>query len=107
RERCIDATHACGLDCHTRPCRGAGRVSRGEVLCRVPKIARAVERGRQTARHELRPDPMNTAKVQSKGRRAACDGFIVVAVLWMLGALAVLASIYSAYVINTAAGFGP
>lgn len=30
------------------------------------------------------------------------DGFIVVAVLWMLGALAILASIYAVYVINTA-----
>src|ERR1043166_5408342 len=30
------------------------------------------------------------------------DGFIVVAVLWILGALATLASIYAVYVINTA-----
>jgi general secretion pathway protein K len=36
---------------------------------------------------------------RSTGRR---DGFIVVAVLWMLGALATLASIYAVYVINTA-----
>src|SRR5262245_20621884 len=38
------------------------------------------------------------------GRSAArcCDGFIVVAVLWILGALATLASIYAIYVINTA-----
>jgi len=50
---------------------------------------------------------MNRAKAQSKGRPSGRDGFIVVAVLWMIGALAVLASIYSAYVINTAAGFGP
>jgi len=33
---------------------------------------------------------------------ASRDGFIVVAVLWMLGALATLASIYAVYVINTA-----
>ena len=31
-------------------------------------------------------------------------GFIVVAVLWMLGALATLASIYAIYVVNTATG---
>ena len=31
------------------------------------------------------------------------DGFIVVAVLWILGALATLASIYAVYVVNTAA----
>jgi general secretion pathway protein K len=34
------------------------------------------------------------------------DGFIVVAVLWMLGALATLASIYAVYVINTATAMG-
>lgn len=33
-------------------------------------------------------------------------GFIIVAVLWMLGALATLASIYAVYVINTAIGLG-
>jgi general secretion pathway protein K len=32
----------------------------------------------------------------------SADGFIVVAVLWILGALATLATIYSVYVINTA-----
>jgi len=34
------------------------------------------------------------------------DGFIMVAVLWILGALAALVSIYSVFVINTATGFG-
>jgi general secretion pathway protein K len=38
----------------------------------------------------------------SAPRRRADDGFIVVAVLWILGALAALASIYSIYVTNTA-----
>jgi len=33
------------------------------------------------------------------------DGFIVVAVLWILGALSALLSIYAIYVIDTAAGF--
>jgi general secretion pathway protein K len=47
-----------------------------------------------------------------RGRHAALspgqnrDGFIVVAVLWMLGALATLASIYAVYVINTATAMG-
>ena len=47
-----------------------------------------------------------------RGRQAALspdasrDGFIVVAVLWMLGALATLASIYAVYVINTATAMG-
>jgi len=35
----------------------------------------------------------------------ACDGFAVVAVLWMVGALAALAAIYAIYVINTAHAF--
>jgi general secretion pathway protein K len=35
----------------------------------------------------------------------ASEGFIVVAVLWMLGALSALVSIYAIYVINTATGF--
>ena len=30
------------------------------------------------------------------------DGFIIIAVLWILGALATLATVYSIYVINTA-----
>jgi general secretion pathway protein K len=34
------------------------------------------------------------------------DGFIIVAVLWILGALATLASIYAVYVINTATSMG-
>ena len=42
----------------------------------------------------------------SSGARAAPDGFIVVAVLWILGALATLASIYAVYVVNTASAFG-
>jgi general secretion pathway protein K len=41
-------------------------------------------------RHRIRPSP------------ARSNGFIVVAVLWILGALATLASIYAVYVINTA-----
>jgi general secretion pathway protein K len=39
-------------------------------------------------------------------RDASRGGFIVVAVLWMLGALATLASIYAVYVINTATAMG-
>jgi general secretion pathway protein K len=37
--------------------------------------------------------------------RRAPDGFVMVAVLWILGALATLASIYSLYVIDTAFAF--
>lgn len=40
------------------------------------------------------------------GAARSRDGFIVVAVLWILGALATLASIYAVYVINTATAMG-
>jgi general secretion pathway protein K len=47
---------------------------------------------------------------QSLGPKARspkrADGFIVVAVLWILGALATLASIYAVYVVDTAMAFG-
>jgi general secretion pathway protein K len=42
----------------------------------------------------------------ARSRERSRDGFIVVAVLWMLGALATLASIYAVYVINTATAMG-
>ncbi|MGA2125469.1 MAG: type II secretion system protein GspK [Xanthobacteraceae bacterium] len=38
------------------------------------------------------------------GRQGGAAGFIVVAVLWILGALAMLVSIYAVFVTNTAAG---
>jgi general secretion pathway protein K len=41
----------------------------------------------------------------SPKRRSRSDGFIVIAVLWILGALATLASIYAVYVIDTATAF--
>jgi general secretion pathway protein K len=39
-------------------------------------------------------------------QRTAHDGFIAVVVLWILGALSMLVSIYAVYVINTASAFG-
>jgi general secretion pathway protein K len=44
-------------------------------------------------------------KTMFKLQRADPDGFILIAVLWILGALSVLASIYAVYVINTASAF--
>ena len=38
----------------------------------------------------------------TKGNRRAPDGFVIVAVLWILGALATLASIYAVYIIDAA-----
>jgi len=49
---------------------------------------------------------MNAPIPNSTTRRTSPDGFIVVAVLWILGALATLVSIYTVYVIDTAVAFG-
>ena len=38
-------------------------------------------------------------------RPKTCDGFIAITVLWILGGLSMLVSIYAAYVINTASAF--
>jgi general secretion pathway protein K len=48
---------------------------------------------------------MNISTDKAKARQTASDGFIVVAVLWLLAALATFASIYALYVIDTAAAF--
>jgi general secretion pathway protein K len=48
---------------------------------------------------------MNISKDTAKTRQTASDGFIVVAVIWLLAALATFASIYALYVIDTAAAF--
>jgi general secretion pathway protein K len=48
---------------------------------------------------------MNTAKLKIGLKRNAPDGFIVVAVLWILGALSLFVSIYAVYVINSATAF--
>ncbi len=45
----------------------------------------------------------STSNLEAPG--SAHDGFIVVAVLWILGALSVLASVYAVYVVNTASAF--
>lgn len=49
----------------------------------------------------MTPPKENSGALQRGGR----EGFIVVAVLWILGTLSALVSIYAVYVINTAAGF--
>ena len=48
---------------------------------------------------------MNAKKTIFKPQRTDSDGFILIAVLWILGALSVLASIYAVYVLNTASAF--
>src|SRR5262245_56371080 len=49
---------------------------------------------------------MRISALYGAGRRTASDGFIVIAVLWMLAALAALVAIYAVYVIDTATVFG-
>ena len=48
---------------------------------------------------------MTTAPVTVLRRSADGDGFVIVAVLWILAALASFASIYSVYVVETASTF--
>jgi general secretion pathway protein K len=48
---------------------------------------------------------MNTPKLKIALKRNAPDGFIVVAVLWILGALSLFVSMYAVYVINSATAF--
>ncbi len=45
---------------------------------------------------------MRTIRIFRAGKRLNSGGFIVVAVLWILGALATLATIYAIYVVDTA-----
>jgi general secretion pathway protein K len=54
----------------------------------------------------MRPFATNLLRCVARRPGQGRDGFIVVAVLWMLGALATLASIYAVYVINTATAMG-
>src|SRR5712692_2269060 len=49
---------------------------------------------------------MTPSVSNSTKRRTGSDGFIVVTVLWILGALAALVSIYAIYVVDSAASFG-
>src|SRR5438105_1431375 len=53
-------------------------------------------------------DDMSVATLFQRSRSRGCgaDGFIVVAALWILAALATLASVYAIYISNTAAAFG-
>ena len=48
---------------------------------------------------------MKSPRYTFRAKRPTSEGFIVVVVLWLLGALSILASIYSVYVVNTAAAF--
>jgi general secretion pathway protein K len=48
---------------------------------------------------------MQTPAINDLTPPTARDGFIIIAILWILGALSALVSIYAVYVVNTAAGF--
>jgi general secretion pathway protein K len=66
--------------------------------------------GRPSTREVASPEPnarttMQAATPCDLRPRTTRDGFIIVAILWILGALSALVSIYAVYVVNTAAGF--
>src|SRR3954471_20567157 len=48
---------------------------------------------------------MTASRPQVEASEPASAGFIIIAVLWIVGALSALASIYVVYVVNSAAGF--
>ena len=66
------------------------------MRCRMPRGKLGVPRVPLTRR----PSAVDLSPQAGRGN----GGFIVVAVLWMLGALATLAAIYAVYVINAATG---
>ena len=60
-------------------------------------------------RRQCAPTPTGSRQMNARRHRRGCetlakssDGFILVAVLWILGGLAVLAAIYTLYVVNAA-----
>src|SRR5215211_4620716 len=83
--------------------RNASSPSRSpNVWLPLPPLLR---KGRRGAKRASFKHPM-TRPFTRLGKRPIRDGFIVVAVLWILGALAALASIYAIYVVDTAVAFG-
>ena len=69
------------------------------------EFLRRMSTGRTVGRSASAVTTMNASKFILKLQRTDADGFILIAVLWILGALSVLASIYAVYVINTASAF--
>ena len=74
----------------------------GQQQEQPPPEGRRRRQDRYHGRHQPDADVPMSDPFRTTARRRSSDGFIVVAVLWILGALATLATIYSIYVINTA-----
>src|SRR5882762_9584079 len=67
--------------------------------CASPKKARAIASMRRYRRRAMgcKPSRLRLPRAQD------ADGFVLIAVLWILGGLATLAAIYAVYVVNAAA----
>ena len=90
----------------------ANRVLAASTVARIrvtapgaPQASGASERGRGSSSVRTGEAAMRVRATSApdSARPAAEAGFVLVAVLWILAALATLASIYSSYTINTAA----
>src|SRR5512141_2826886 len=86
RARWHDATNTFYVDGYSHPSRTAGGVYCRKLSRRMSHISSAPSAIRRTVCH-LAVTIMNTPKLKSALKRNAPDGFIVVAVLWILGAL--------------------
>src|SRR5882672_6678183 len=67
----------------------------------APHFIQSRQMKRRQCNATAQPGPDMTPAAIKLGRKGT-DGFILVAVLWILGGLAVLAAIYTLYVVNAA-----
>src|ERR1700730_14366766 len=94
RRRCCTSTrppHACARKTSTSAWRRLRKVRRQPAI-----------RGRPPQPRRADPDPLMSIATGAQRAKSGSDGFIIVAVLWILAALATLVSIYAIYVTNSA-----
>src|SRR5580692_5776216 len=87
----IRPPHACARKTSTSAWRRSRKVRRQPAIRRRPL---------QPPRAD--PDPLMSIATRAQRAKSGSDGFIIVAVLWILAALATLVSIYAIYVTNSA-----
>src|SRR5580704_1122823 len=86
----------------TRPPHARARRTSTSAWRRLRKARRqpAIERRPPPCRAD--PDPLMSIATRAQQAKSGSDGFIIVAVLWILAALATLVSVYAIYVTNSA-----
>src|SRR5580704_12504307 len=83
--------HACARKTSTSAWRRLRKVRRQPAIRRRPLQLRRAD-----------PDPLMSTATPTQRAKSGSDGFIIVAVLWILAALATLVSVYAIYVTNSA-----